>query len=66
MSDWLTVNQAAETLDFHPNYLRRLLRWGCVIGRKRRNRHWAISRREIRRVQDLQAQNGRYSPWWTT
>jgi hypothetical protein len=40
MSDWLTVSQAAEALDFHPNYLRRLLRWGFVIGRKQRNRHW--------------------------
>jgi hypothetical protein len=64
MSDWLTVDQAAELLDYHPNYLRRLLRRGIVIGRKRHNGHWAIGKREVRRVQNLQTENGRYTPWW--
>ena len=64
MDDWLTVDQAAGLLGFHPNYLRRLLRRGLVIGRKRRNRHWAIARREVPSVQMLQTERGRYTPWW--
>jgi hypothetical protein len=64
MSDWLTVDQAVELLDYHPNYLQRLLRRGVVISRKRHNGYWAIGKREVQRVQNLQTENGRYTPWW--
>jgi excisionase family DNA binding protein len=64
MNHWLTVKQAADLLHYHPNHVRRLLRRGHIRGRKRRNRHWAIERHEIQRVQMLQSERGRYTPWW--
>jgi hypothetical protein len=54
MSDWLTVKQAAELLDYHPNHVRLMLRKGHILGRKQRNGYWAISKREALRVQSLQ------------
>jgi excisionase family DNA binding protein len=62
MDTWLTVVQAAKLLGYHPNHLRRLLRSGAVSGRKQRNGHWAIHRREVERVMDLQTERGRYYP----
>lgn len=64
MRDWLTVKEAAELLGYHPNHLRKLLRQGSILGRKQRNGRWAIARREIRRVHNLQTERGRYTPWW--
>ena len=62
MENWLTVTEAAKLLGYHPNHLRRLLRKGAVSGRKQHNGRWAINRREIERVQDLQTERGRYYP----
>jgi excisionase family DNA binding protein len=62
MENWLTVAEAARRLGYHPNHLRRLLRSGAVSGRKRRNGHWAISRREVARIKELQTERGRYYP----
>ena len=62
MENWLTVKQAAPLLGYHPNHLRRLLRSGAVTGHKQRNGRWTISRREVRRIQDLQTEHGRYYP----
>jgi excisionase family DNA binding protein len=62
MGDWLTVTEAAQLLGYHPNHLRRLLRKGAVSGWKRRNRQWAISRKEVERVKGLQTDRGRYYP----
>ena len=62
MDNWLTVREAAKLLGYHPNHLRRLLRKGAVSGRKQRNRHWAISRREVERLKDQQTERGRFYP----
>ena len=65
MADWLTVKEAAELLGYHPNHVRRLLREGRIVGHKLYNGwYWAISMREVRRVQDLQTERGRYVQWW--
>ena len=62
MEKWFTVKEAARLLGYHPNHLRRLLRKGAVNGRKQRNGHWKISRREVARILELQTERGRYYP----
>ena len=62
MSKWLTTDEAAARLGYHPNHLRRLLRAGSVQGHRGRNYRWQISEREVKRVKSLQTERGRYCP----
>ena len=54
----LTVPEAAEILDYHPNHLSRLLRAGRVEGEQVGGR-WLISRQEVERIKALQGPGGR-------
>lgn len=54
----LTVSEAAERLDYHPDHLRRLLRAGTVKG-ERAGLVWLIPRQEVERVKALQGPGGR-------
>lgn len=54
----LTVKQAAELLDYHPDHLRRLLRSGTMKG-ERFSQVWMIDRQEVERVKALQGPGGR-------
>ena len=54
----LTVPEAAERLDYHPDHLGRLLRAGRVKGEQVGGR-WLISRQEVERIKSLQGPGGR-------
>lgn len=54
----LTVPEAAELLNYHPDHLGRLLRAGKVKGERVGGR-WLISRQEVERVKALQGPGGR-------
>lgn len=54
----LTVKQAAEMLDYHPDHLRRLLRAGTMKG-ERFSQVWMIPRQEVARIKSLQGPGGR-------
>lgn len=56
--DKLTVDQAAELLDYHPDHVRRLLRQGRMEG-EHFNRVWMIDREEVERLKALQFPSGR-------
>lgn len=46
MEEWLTVTDAAELGEYHPNYIRLLLRQGKVTGRKW-GQAWQVSRQSL-------------------
>jgi len=54
----LTVPEAAEILNYHPNHLSRLLREGRVKGERVGGR-WMISHQEVERIKALQGPGGR-------
>ena len=43
MPEWITVDEAAQLSDFHPEYVRRLARRG-KIGAEKKGRDWWIDR----------------------
>lgn len=53
----LTVQQAAESLDYHPNHLRRLLRSETVKG-ERFHQVWMIDPAKVERIKALQGPGG--------
>ena len=54
----LTVPEAAEKLNYHPDHLGRLLRAGTVQGERVGGR-WMIDRQEVERIKALQGKGGR-------
>ena len=54
----LTVPEAAEKLNYHPDHLGRLLRAGRVEGERVGGR-WLISRQEVERIKAMQGPGGR-------
>ena len=54
----LTVQEAAEKLESHPDHLRRLLRTGKVKG-ERIGQVWLIDPQEAERIKALQGPGGR-------
>jgi excisionase family DNA binding protein len=46
MSDWITTEEAAKIAEFHPVYLRELIRKGKIKGKKWA-RSWLVSRRSV-------------------
>ena len=54
----LTVPEAAEQLDYHPDHLRRLLRAGTVNAERVGGR-WMIDTAEVERIKTLQGKGGR-------
>jgi excisionase family DNA binding protein len=54
----LTVQEAAEMLEYHPDHLRRLLRAGRAKG-ERIGQVWLIDRQEVARIKALQGPGGR-------
>ena len=54
----LTVPEAAEILNYHPNHLSRLLREGRVQGERVGGR-WMITHQEVERIKALQGPGGR-------
>jgi excisionase family DNA binding protein len=62
MSAKLTVKEAAELLEYHPNHVRRLLRSGVLRGEKVADMIWLIDRVEVERVKREQSDGGRYYP----
>ena len=58
MSEPLTVQQAAEELDYHVKHIYRLLKSGKLEGR-RFSGVWMIDRQEVERVKSLQGSGGR-------
>jgi len=59
MRDLLTVKEAAEQLDYHPNHVRRMLQSGTMKGEKIGN-YWFISRKEVQRIKAGQDERGRF------
>jgi len=54
----LTVKEAAERLEYHPDHLRRLVRAGTVQG-ERVGLVWLIPVSEVERIKSLQGPGGR-------
>jgi excisionase family DNA binding protein len=54
----LTVQEAAQQLEYHPDHLRRMLRSGKVEG-ERIGQMWLIDRQEVERIKSLQGAGGR-------
>ncbi len=54
----LTVPEAAEILNYHPDHLGRLLREGRVKGEQVGGR-WMITHQEVERIKSLQGPGGR-------
>lgn len=50
MNQKLTVRQAAETLGYHPDHVRRLLRAGVIKAEKADDLVWLIDQEEINRA----------------
>jgi excisionase family DNA binding protein len=58
MSEPLTVQQAADELDYHVKHIYRLLKSGRLEGR-RFSGVWMIDRQEVERIKALQGRGGR-------
>jgi excisionase family DNA binding protein len=54
----LTVQEAAEQLGYHPDYVRQLLRAGRIKG-EQIGQVWLIDRQEVERIKALQSDKGR-------
>ena len=46
MDDWLTVEEAAQLANYHPDHIRRLLRAGTLAGKKW-GQAWMISKSDL-------------------
>ena len=44
--EWLTVNEAAELSDYHPEHIRRLIRQGAIMAKKF-SIVWMVSRESL-------------------
>ena len=54
----LTVTEAAERLEYHPDHLRRLIRGGTIEA-ERAGLVWLIPVSEVERIKSLQGPGGR-------
>jgi len=59
-NEMLTVQEAADILDYHPDHVRRLLRKGAIEGDLVGGHVWMVARVEVERVRLLQDASGRY------
>jgi excisionase family DNA binding protein len=51
-TEWITTQEAASLLGYHVKYVRRLVKRGKIVGKKRGGRDWWVDKNSVRAYAD--------------
>jgi excisionase family DNA binding protein len=65
-TEWITTQEAAELTGYHVNYIRRLVKWGRIIGTKRGRDWWIDKASTIAYFEEMKRLGpAKHDPWRT-